>query len=223
MKAMQTPGRVACATASLTRVRLRRNMKQPAQPPAMPSKRGADRDKRGVVAGLEGEGSQKRGQECRECMAQSSLSWSIWAVARRPPYVSWSTGPVKVVATGPFRDLADVQHEHMVEIVCHGCQVVMDADDGLAFRLEPLEHVDNGFFRGSVHAGKGLVQQIEICLLCQGASKKDTLLLPTGELADLAICEIRHTDTIQTIQRLLFVGETAATSPAARAGGTGPS
>ena len=50
-----------------------------------------------------------------------------------------------------------------------------------------------------VDAGERLVEQDDQALLRQRAGQEDALLLPAGQLADLALAEVRHADALQRL------------------------
>ena len=53
-----------------------------------------------------------------------------------------------------------------------------------------------------VDAGEGLVEQDHLPLLRQRAGQEHALLLPAGQLADLALAEVAHADALQRLVHL---------------------
>ena len=80
-----------------------------------------------------------------------------------------------------YRSIGDLPHidkEDAVEILGHGCKVVVYAHDGAVLLLEALQDVDDGLFRRGVDTGKRFVEEIEVSALSKRAGKEDALLLP---------------------------------------------
>ena len=91
-------------------------------------------------------------------------------------------------------DDAHVEKNAVVEIFGDGLQIVMDDECGFALRAEIAEEIDDGFFGGGVDGGEGLIHEVEAGFLSEGAGEKNALLLASGELGDLAVCEVGHGD-----------------------------
>ena len=68
----------------------------------------------------------------------------------------------------------------------------MHHQDGLVLLPQLHEDVDDGLFRGSVHAGKRFIHQIDLRILRQRPRQKHTLLLTAGELTDLPVGIFPH-------------------------------
>ena len=68
-----------------------------------------------------------------------------------------------------------------------------------------------------VHSGERLVCQVEVRVLGQRPGQKHPLLLAAGELADLAVGEVRYADFLQAphgLLALLFTGPPQPPEPA---------
>lgn len=84
------------------------------------------------------------------------------------------------------RDDPVIEQKNVVEILGNCLEIVMDDDRRLAFGSQTVHQGDNCPFGGGIDPGEGLVHEIQVGLLDQGACEKDPLLLATGKLADLA-------------------------------------
>ena len=58
---------------------------------------------------------------------------------------------------------------------------------------------DNRFFSNCVNAGERLVHYIQLALLSECPGQKDSLLLPSGEIAYLTVGKVEHTYFFQAL------------------------
>jgi hypothetical protein len=110
---------------------------------------------------------------------------------------------VKAASTGPGRDGAHIQHQHLIEIVGDGRQIVVDDDHAAPLPGQPAQERDDRALGGSIDAGKRLVEDQEVGLLDQCTCQEDALLLAAGQLPDLPVGKRRHIDLAETVHREL--------------------
>ena len=67
---------------------------------------------------------------------------------------------------------------------------MVDNHYGFALVLHVTKQLQNGIFRRRIHADKRLVHQVDVRLLSEGTGDKNTLLLTSGELRNLAVCKL---------------------------------
>jgi hypothetical protein len=84
---------------------------------------------------------------------------------------------------------------------CHNCS---------APRSLSLKEIHDLLLRRWVNASNRLVQEIEERISRQGSCQKDSTSLPTGELANLATCEVKHVNPLQGIGHRISVTATWA-------------
>jgi hypothetical protein len=106
------------------------------------------------------------------------------------------------------------QRHNVVEALRSACEVVGGGDYGSAACRLCLEEIHDLLLRRWVHARYGLVKEIEKRISRQGTRQEDSAPLPTGELANLATCEVEHVNSLQGISHRISVN---ATWPAQRA------
>jgi hypothetical protein len=102
----------------------------------------------------------------------------------------------------------------IVEALRSACEVVGGGDYGSTACRLCLEEIHDLLLRCWVHARYGLVKEIEERISRQGTRQEDSAPLPTGELANLATCEVEHVNPLQGIGHRISVN---ATWPAQRA------
>ena len=73
-----------------------------------------------------------------------------------------------------------VQKNYLVEKFRHRFQIVMRRDDKIPGSREAPNCFAEQILRGLVEASERLVEQKDVCVLCQGTSEKSALLLAAG-------------------------------------------
>ena len=79
----------------------------------------------------------------------------------------------------------------------HRGQVVVDDHNGLPVLPQGVQHAGDGPLRGDVHPGEGLVHEVDVGLLGEGARHEGALLLPPGELGDLPPGQVGDASRLQ--------------------------
>ena len=115
---------------------------------------------------------------------------------------------------GPGGDAAHVQEQHPVEVLGHGLEVVVDDHERLPGRAQRLQELHDGPLRRRVDALEGLVHEVHVGVLDERAREEDALLLPAGELRDLAARVIGHADLPERAHRGLALGGAGPLEPA---------
>ena len=77
----------------------------------------------------------------------------------------------------------------------------MDDKDRFSARFEIVEQGDDRGLGCRIDAGERFVHQVKIAFLCECAREKDALLLPSGEIRDLAFRVRQHLDFLETFPR----------------------
>jgi hypothetical protein len=110
------------------------------------------------------------------------------------------------------------QRHNVVEALRSACEVVGGGDYGSAACRLCLEEIHDLLLRRWVHARYGLVKEIEERISRQGTRQEDSAPLPTGELANLATCEVKHVNPLQGIGHRISINTAWATKWAKRWG-----
>ena len=88
-----------------------------------------------------------------------------------------------------------IEQDHLVAEVGHAAEVVRGDEHQMPGRLQFAHQLDDGRLGLDVDAGERLIEQDDATFLGKRACEKHALLLPAGQLADLAGAEGRHADT----------------------------
>jgi hypothetical protein len=104
----------------------------------------------------------------------------------------------------------------IVEALRSACEVVGGGDYGSAACRFSLEEIHDLLLRRWVHARYGFVKEIEKRISRQGTRQEDSAPLPTGELTNLATCEVEHVNSLQGISHRISVNATWAAQRAKR-------
>jgi hypothetical protein len=124
----------------------------------------------------------------------------------------------KVTAIGLFKNCA-VEHKFrlavhndaarerydIVEALRSACEVVGGGDYGSTACRLCLKKIHDLLLRRWVHARYGLVKEIEERISRKRSRQEDASSLPTGELANLATCEVEHVNPLQGIGHRISV------------------
>jgi hypothetical protein len=102
------------------------------------------------------------------------------------------------------------QRHNVVEALRSACEVVGGGDYGSTACRLCLKKIHDLLLRRWVHARYGLVKEIEERISRQGTRQEDASSLPTGELANLATCEVEHVNPLQGIGHRISVNATWA-------------
>src|SRR5262245_28368035 len=221
---MHTPGSAAWLRASATSDRLRSSRKAPTTPHASPSTV-APRITTSVLWGA----CIVRTRQSSEKLKASVVMTPSRRPLRRGPgdrlrRLVHERQPTAIrfvqvliredLERRPGRDDAHVQQHHMIEVLAHGRQVMMDDHAGLAIIAQRAQNSDDRRLGGGINARERLIHEIEVRLLGQCAGEKNTLLLTAGELTDLAMSQVGHPNATQALQGRRLVGSPDAPEPA---------
>jgi hypothetical protein len=97
-------------------------------------------------------------------------------------------------------------------------EIVRGGDYGSTACRLCLEEIHDLLLRCWVHARYGLVKEIEKRISRKGTCQEDSAPLPTGELANLATCEVKHVNPLQGIGHRISINTAWATKWAKRWG-----
>jgi hypothetical protein len=106
------------------------------------------------------------------------------------------------------------QRHNVVEALRSTCEIVRGGYNRSTACNLCLKEIHDLLLRRWIHAGHGLVKEIEKRISSEGTRQEDSSSLPTGELANLATCEVEHVNPLQGIGHRISVN---ATWPAQRA------
>jgi hypothetical protein len=99
-------------------------------------------------------------------------------------------------------DDSHVQQDKPVEVGRDRGKVVVHYKAGFSLLTEASKERDDRFLGCGIDGGERFVHEIQLGVLHEGASEKDSLLLPAGKLADLAIGKMTNPDLGQAVMRL---------------------
>jgi hypothetical protein len=99
-----------------------------------------------------------------------------------------------------------VEEDGAIAELRHAAKVVSGDEHHPAFIAKRSQELDDGVFGVHVDAGERFVEQDHAPVLGQRAGEEDTLLLTTGEFADLTLAKIDHADASQCHSDRLMIG-----------------
>jgi hypothetical protein len=102
------------------------------------------------------------------------------------------------------------QRHNVVEALRSTCEIVRGGYNRSTACNLCLKEIHDLLLRRWIHAGHGLVKQIEKRISSEGTRQEDSSSLSTGELADLATCEVEHVNPLQGIGYRISVNATWA-------------
>src|SRR5690625_586339 len=200
-KPSATPGRVACERASPRRLCPRSTAKTPSVPLLTPSRIAPARTFWTVKS--------------ERNWARSTSVFARHLEQRYVPAVGGAQVPCRVdLIHGPLGDRAHVEYQQPVEVGAYGLQVVVDRDDGLAAGAQVPQDAHDRPLRHRVDAGEGLVEEVDVGVLHQGAGQEDPLLLAAGELAYLPVGVLLHRDRAECLPSRLVLLASGPPDPA---------
>ena len=97
----------------------------------------------------------------------------------------------------PIRQQLAVEKQHQLKTLHGQAQVVGRHKYGQPLPAQIVQQPQHRLLCRRIHAGKRLVHQQDMRLLCQGARQKHTLLLPARQVADRALGEVGDPHVIQ--------------------------
>jgi hypothetical protein len=112
------------------------------------------------------------------------------------------------------------QRHNVVEALRSTCEIVRGGYNRSTACNLCLKEIHDLLLRRWIHAGHGLVKEIEKRISSEGTRQEDSSSLPTGELADLATCEVEHVNSLQGIGHRISVNATWAAQRAECRGAT---
>src|SRR5438477_6903367 len=98
-----------------------------------------------------------------------------------------------------------VQKDYLVEKFRHRFQIVMRRNDKIPGSREAPNCFAEQILRGLVEASERLVEQKDVCVLCEGTGQKSALLLAAGEGANLPFGQIVKADRTERVVHSLSV------------------
>jgi hypothetical protein len=102
------------------------------------------------------------------------------------------------------------QRHNVVEALRSTCEIVRGGYNRSTACNLCLKEIHDLLLRCWIHAGHGLVKEIEKRISSEGTRQEDSSSLPTRELADLATCEVEHVNPLQGISHRISVHATWA-------------
>jgi hypothetical protein len=108
------------------------------------------------------------------------------------------------------------QRHNVVEALRSTCEIVRGGYNRSTACNLCLKEIHDLLLRRWIHAGHGLVKQIEKRISSEGTRQEDSSSLPTRELADLATCEVEHVNSLQRIRHRVSINAAWATKWAER-------
>jgi hypothetical protein len=109
-----------------------------------------------------------------------------------------------------MHDDSSSQRHNVVEALRSTCEIVRGGHNRSTACNLCLKEIHDLLLRRWIHAGHGLVKEIEKRISSEGTRQEDSSSLPTGELADLATCEVEHVNSLQGICHRISVNATWA-------------
>jgi hypothetical protein len=109
-----------------------------------------------------------------------------------------------------MHDDSSSQRHNVVEALRSTCEIVRGGHNRSTACNLCLKEIHDLLLRRWIHAGHGLVKEIEKRISSEGTRQEDSSSLPTGELADLATRQVEHVNSLQGISHRISVNATWA-------------
>jgi hypothetical protein len=113
------------------------------------------------------------------------------------------------VCLAVHNDSSSKRH-NVVEALRSTCEIVRGGYNRSTACNLCLKEIHDLLLRRWIHAGHGLVKEIEKRISSEGTRQEDSSSLPARELADLATCEVEHVNSLQGIGHRISINATWA-------------